>query len=194
VIFAHGSWGSRHGRRHRHVARVLRDAGFATLLLDLLTPDEQEVEEQTGEPRVDVEQLGVRLVVATDWVFRGPFTQGLPVGYVGTGTGAAAALIAAVERPEIVFAIVSRNGRPDLAGAALTQVRAPTLLLVAERAQSLVQHNLKALGALTCEKLLEIVPKVTHQYEESGAMGDIARLTRNWFVRHLGAEAGALTD
>jgi putative phosphoribosyl transferase len=193
VLFSHGDWSSRRSRRNRYVARVLRAAGFATLLLDLLTPEEQETEQQTGRPSLDIEQLGVRLVVATDWLYRGPWTQALPVGYFGVGTGAAAALIAAVERPEIVFAVVSRDGRPDLAGATLTQVRAPTLLLVGERYPTLVEHNLKALGTLTCERLLEIVPKSSHQFEESGAMEDVASLARDWYVRHLSAAAGAST-
>ena len=185
VLFAHGSGSSRHGPRNRYVARVLNEAKLATLLIDLLTLHEEVVDARTAQLRFDIDLLAERLVDATDWLTQFPDTKHLRIGYFGASTGAAAALAAAAVRPDAVRAIVSRGGRPDLAGAALTSVQAPTLLIVGEHDDQVVQLNRQALTQLRCEKRLVIVPGATHLFEEPGALDEVARLARDWFQRHL---------
>ena len=185
VLFAHGSGSSRHSPRNRYVARVLNEAKLATLLIDLLTLHEEVVDARTAQLRFDIDLLAERLVDATDWLTQFPDTKHLRIGYFGASTGAAAALAAAAVRPDAVRAIVSRGGRPDLAGAALTRVQAPTLLIVGEHDDQVVQLNRQALAQLRCEKRLVIVPGATHLFEEPGALDEVARLARDWFQRHV---------
>ena len=185
VLFAHGSGSSRHSSRNRYVARVLNEAKLATLLIDLLTLDEEVIDARTAQLRFDIELLAERLVGATDWLTRFPDTKHLRIGYFGASTGAAAALVAAAVRPDVVSAVVSRGGRPDLAGAALMHVRAPTLLIVGGNDGQVIQLNRTALAELRCEKQLMIVPGATHLFEEPGALDEVARLARDWFHRHL---------
>jgi putative phosphoribosyl transferase len=187
VLFAHGSGSSRHSPRNRYVARVLRDAGLATLLLDLLTGDEEIVDMETGHLRFDIGLLAGRVVGATDWLARAPETAGFPVGYFGASTGAAAALVAAAERPEQVGAVVSRGGRPDLAGDALPRVRAPTLLIVGGFDGPVIGLNRQALERLgSAEKQLVVIPGASHLFPEPGALESVARLAADWLTRHLG--------
>ena len=185
VLFAHGSGSSRHSSRNRHVARLLNEAKLATLLIDLLMLDEEAIDARTAHLRFDIDLLAERLVDATDWLTQYPDSQYLPIGYFGASTGAAAALVAAAERPDVVSAVVSRGGRPDLAGPALMRVRAPTLLIVGGNDVQVIQLNRAALTQLRCEKQLVIVPGATHLFEEPGALDEVARLARNWFQRHL---------
>jgi putative phosphoribosyl transferase len=185
VLFAHGSGSSRHSLRNRYVARVLNEAKLATLLIDLLTLDEEVVDVRTARLRFDIELLAERLVGATDWLAQDPDTKELGIGYFGASTGAAAALVAAAMRSEVVGAVVSRGGRPDLAGAALMHVRAPTLLIVGGNDTQVIQLNREALAQMRCEKQLVIVPGATHLFEERGALDEVARLARDWFHRHL---------
>jgi pimeloyl-ACP methyl ester carboxylesterase len=185
VVFAHGSGSSRHSPRNRYVARVLNQAGLATLLFDLLTPDQERVDQVTAELRFDIPMLARRLADATDWLIREPSTGGLRIGYFGASTGAAAALIAAAEHPERISAVVSRGGRPDLAGVALGRVRAPTLLIVGGDDDVVITLNEDALHSLRCAKRLQIVPGATHLFEEPGTLESAAQLARDWFVRYL---------
>jgi putative phosphoribosyl transferase len=185
VLFAHGSGSSRHSPRNRYVARLLNEAKLATLLIDLLTLHEEVIDARTAQLRFDIDLLAERLVDATDWLTQFPDTKDLRIGYFGASTGAAAALAAAALRPDPVGAIVSRGGRPDLAGAALIRVRAPTLLIVGENDEQVIQLNRAALAQLRCEKQLVIVPGATHLFEEPGALDVVARLARDWFERHL---------
>ena len=185
VLFAHGSGSSRHSSRNRYVARVLNEAKLATLLIDLLTLDEEVTDARTAQLRFDIELLSERLVDATDWLTQFPDTKHLRIGYFGASTGAAAALVAAAMRPDVVSAVVSRGGRPDLAGAALMHVRAPTLLIVGGDDVQVIQLNREALAQLRCEKQLVIVPGATHLFEEPGALDEVALLAREWFHRHL---------
>jgi putative phosphoribosyl transferase len=185
VLFAHGSGSSRHSPRNRYVARVLNEAKLATLLIDLLTLHEEVIDARTAQLRFDIGLLAERLVDATDWLTQSPDTSHLRIGYFGASTGAAAALAAAAARPDAVQAIVSRGGRPDLAGAALVRVRAPTLLIVGEHDDQVVQLNRDAFAQLRCEKRLVIVPGATHLFEEPGALDEVARLARDWFHLHL---------
>jgi dienelactone hydrolase len=185
VLFAHGSGSSRHSLRNRHVARLLNEGGFATLVIDLLTIDEDLIDLRTSRPRFDIELLSERLVGATDWLTQSPDTSHLPIGYFGASTGAAAALVAAALRPGVVGAVASRGGRPDLAGVALTHVRAPTLLIVGGDDVQVIQLNREAFAYLRCERQLVIVPGATHLFEEPGALDEVARLARDWFQRHL---------
>jgi dienelactone hydrolase len=185
VLFAHGSGSSRHSSRNRHVARLLNEGGLATLLIDLLTVDEDLIDLRTARLRFDIELLSERLVGATDWLTQSPDTSHLRIGYFGASTGAAAALVAAALRPDVVGSVVSRGGRPDLAGVALTRVRAPTLLIVGGDDVQVVQLNREAFGHLRCEKQLVIVPGATHLFEERGALDEVARLARDWFQRYL---------
>jgi putative phosphoribosyl transferase len=187
VVFAHGSGSSRMSPRNRAVAQVLVDAGLATLLMDLLTAEEEEVDLRTRRLRFDVELLGQRVVATVDELASDPAIGALPVGTFGASTGAAAALIAAADRPERVRAVVSRGGRPDLAGAALRRVTAPTLLIVGERDPQVLRLNREAQALLAGESRLEIVPGATHLFEEPGALERVAALAREWFLRHLGA-------
>ena len=188
VLFAHGSGSSRFSPRNRYVAQVLRAAGLATLLIDLLTTDEEAVDTRSRRLRFDIPLLVQRLVGATDWLRQNTDTQNLPVGYFGASTGAGAALAAAVERPEVVSAIVSRGGRPDLAGEVLPQVKAPTLLIVGGLDSVVVAINRDALDKIHAEKKLVIVPGATHLFEEPGTLEEVARLASNWFLSHLPAQ------
>jgi putative phosphoribosyl transferase len=164
---------------------MLQQAGLATLLMDLLTPGEEVLDVQTAALRFDIELLGGRLVETTLWLLEQPHTAQLPIGYFGASTGAAAALVAAAKHTNLVSAIVSRGGRPDLAGEALRQVIAPTLLIVGGRDPLVLEFNRKALAELAGEKKLEIVPGATHLFEEPGALEAVAQLAKNWFVQYL---------
>jgi pimeloyl-ACP methyl ester carboxylesterase len=185
VLFAHGSGSSRHSPRNRHVARLLNEAKLATLLIDLLTLDEEAIDQWTAPLRFDIGLLAERLVRVTDWLTQYPDTRDLRLGYFGASTGAAAALVAAATRPQVVSAVVSRGGRPDLAGAALARVEAPTLLIVGGNDFQVIELNRAALAQLRCDKQLVIVPGATHLFEEPGALDDVARLAREWSERHL---------
>src|SRR5215207_4218894 len=185
VLFAHGSGSGRHSPRNRYVAEVLREAGLATLLIDLLTPEEEEVDLRTRHLRFDIGLLADRLADATDWLAQEADTQELRVGYFGASTGAGAALVAAAERPEAVGAVVSRGGRPDLAGALLSRVAAPTLLIVGGEDEPVIGMNREALAQLRSEKEIEVVPGATHLFEEPGKLGEVACLASDWFTRHL---------
>jgi putative phosphoribosyl transferase len=185
VLFAHGSGSGRHSPRNRSVARTLRERGLGTLLIDLLTTAEEAVDLRTGELRFDISLLARRLAGATDWLRQNPGTKDLPVGYFGASTGAGAALVAAAERPEAVDAVVSRGGRPDLAGESLTLVAAPTLLIVGGEDGEVIRMNQEALDRLRAEKRLEIVPGAGHLFEEPGALDEVARLAAEWFTQHL---------
>jgi len=167
------------------VARVLQKGGFATLLLDLLTPAEEQVDLRTLHLRFDIGLLAERLIQATDWVQSEPATRGLAVGYFGASTGAGAALVAAAERPPMIHAVVSRGGRPDLAGPALPRVQAPTLLIVGGDDPEVIRLNREALAKLRCEKQLVIVPGATHLFEEPGALEQVSELALNWFEKYL---------
>jgi putative phosphoribosyl transferase len=190
VLFAHGSGSSRHSPRNRNVAQVLQDGGLATLLMDLLTSDEEAYDSRTAALRFDIELLGRRLLEATRWLMAQPETAQLPIGHFGASTGAAAALVAAADLPDLVAAIVSRGGRPDLAAEALRRVVAPTLLIVGSRDPVVLELNRKALAELPGEKKLEIVPGATHLFEEPGTLEMVAQLAKNWFVLHLGRATG----
>ena len=185
VLFAHGSGSSRHSPRNRYVARMLNEAKLATLLIDLLTLHEEVIDERTAQLRFDIDLLAERLVDTTDWLTQYPDTKYLRIGYFGASTGAAAALVAAAERPDQVHAIVSRGGRPDLAGPALPRVRAPTLLIVGGNDVQVIELNRLALAQLRGEKQLVIIPGATHLFEEPGALDKVAWLAREWFQRHL---------
>lgn len=186
VLFAHGSGSSRHSPRNRYVAQALNRAGFGTLLLDLLTQDEEIVDDQTRSLRFDIELLTQRLVGATDWLRDRDDTSALPIGYFGASTGAAAALAAAAERPAEIAAVVSRGGRPDLAGIALPRVHAPTLLIVGGHDFGVIPLNQQALEQIDAEdSRMEIVPNATHLFEEPGALEQVAQLASDWFRRYL---------
>jgi putative phosphoribosyl transferase len=185
VLFAHGSGSGRNSPRNRYVARTLREAGLATLLLDLLTPEEEAVDLRTGDLRFDIGLLAERLAGATDWLMENPNTRGLRIGYFGASTGAGAALAAAARRPGSVGAVVSRGGRPDLAGEALPLVEAPTLLIVGGNDEPVIRMNEEAFARMSAEKELEIVPGASHLFEEPGALEEVARLAADWFRGHL---------
>jgi dienelactone hydrolase len=185
VLFAHGSGSSRFSPRNRYVARQLNAAGLGTVLADLLTPLEESLDERTRALRFDIGLLGERLVAATDWLKAQPDLRDLPIGYFGASTGGAAALVAAAERPQAVGAVVSRGGRPDLAGPALARVRAPTLLIVGGDDAAVLGLNQQALRQLKVDKQLAIVPGATHLFEEPGALDKVAALARDWFLRYL---------
>jgi dienelactone hydrolase len=184
VLFVHGSGSSRFSSRNRFVAQVLQDAGHATLLMDLLTPEEEKVDERTAHFRFDIGFLAGRVSYATEWLKREVETRDLTVGYFGASTGAGAALVAAARRRDI-GAVVSRGGRPDMAGSALPLVTAPSLLIVGGEDDVVVTLNQEAFTALRCFKRLEIVPGATHLFEEPGALEEVATLARDWFSRHL---------
>ena len=188
VLFAHGSGSSRHSPRNRAVAAALNRAGLGTLLFDLLTDAEEPEDRYSRRPRFDIPLLGARLTGAIDWARDRPATAGLPIGLFGASTGAAAALVAAAERPDEVAAVVSRGGRVDLAAEALPRVRAPTLMIVGEHDGLVLELNEQAARQLSCEQSLEIVPGATHLFEELGAMERVADLAVDWFRRHLVAE------
>ncbi len=181
VLFAHGSGSSRHSPRNQFVARQLREAGLATLLFDLLTAGEDEVDRITREHRFDIPLLAGRLRGATDWVTSQSEAQGMALGYFGASTGSAAALIAAADKPNAVDAVVSRGGRPDLAGEALSRVKAPSLFIVGGRDVQVLELNRRAMGDMNAEKELKIVEGATHLFEEPGALEKVAELARDWF-------------
>jgi pimeloyl-ACP methyl ester carboxylesterase len=185
VLFAHGSGSSRFSERNRMVANVLQHAGLATLLMDLLTVEEETADRYTREYRFDIERLGRRVVAVVDWAAATPPIAMLPIGCFGASTGAAAALIAAAERPAAVRAVVSRGGRPDLAARVLHLVEAPTLLIVGELDDEVLVLNERAKRSIRAPVVLEIVPGATHLFEEPGALGAVAALTRDWCLRHL---------
>jgi dienelactone hydrolase len=187
VLFAHGSGSSRHSPRNRSVAEVLQAAGLATLLMDLLTSEEEAFDQVTRELRFDIDLLSERLTSVIDWTSRRQELQGLPLGLFGASTGAAGALRAAAERPEIVRAVVSRGGRPDLAGAALPHVQAPTLLIVGEADVQVIPLNTSAQGQMRAPVQLVLVPGATHLFEEPGTLATAAQLARDWFLEHLPA-------
>ena len=185
VLFAHGSGSSRFSPRNKFVADALREAGFATLLLDLLTPDEESVDLRTRELRFDLQLLAHRLVDAIGWLAHQELTRELPVGLFGASTGAGPALMAAARRPHQVQAVVSRGGRPDLAGDALTAVHAPTLLIVGGNDGEVIDLNRAAMTHMRGAVRLEIVPGATHLFEERGALDAVANLARRWFTDYL---------
>jgi dienelactone hydrolase len=191
VLFAHGSGSSRHSPRNKYVAQILQDSGIATLLLDLLT-EEEEVDIQTLHLRFDIDLLAQRLLGATDWLQKESETKNLKIGYFGASTGAAAALIAASQRQQIVKVIVSRGGRPDLAGSAnLSKVKAPTLLIIGGDDEPVIEMNKEAFEQLSSikdnnKKKIVIVPGATHLFEEPGKLEKVADLATEWFVKYLG--------
>src|SRR5437870_4081780 len=190
VLFAHGSGSSRHSPRNQFVARTLNNAGLATLLFDLLTPEEELVDMRTAELRFDIDLLAERLVHATTWVKQQQQqTRDLRIGYFGSSTGGGAALVAAAQLPEDVGAVVSRGGRPDLAGDALPKVQAPTLLIVGGNDDIVIELNEMARDQMRCEVKLEILPGATHLFEEPGALEKVANLASDWFVKHIGAKS-----
>jgi putative phosphoribosyl transferase len=183
VLFAHGSGSSRHSPRNQFVARTIREAGVGTLLFDLLTAEEEAVDAGTGHLRFDIGLLAARLIDATYWL-KGEFDY-FRVGYFGSSTGGGAALVAAAELGEIVSAVVSRGGRPDLAGDALSLVTSPTLLIVGGLDYPVIEMNEEALAQMRCEKELKIVPGATHLFEEPGTLEQVAGLAAEWFQTHL---------
>lgn len=197
VLFAHGSGSGRHSPRNRHVARTIRNAGVGTLLFDLLTRDEEAIDTYTGHLRFDIDLLADRLVNATYWL-KGEFDH-VRAGYFGASTGAAAALVAAAQLGEIVGAVVSRGGRPDLAADSLPLVKAPTLLIIGGLDHPVIEMNREAYARLRCEKEIEIIPGATHLFEESGTLDQVAQLAAEWFQTHLhgsrrSAKNGEITD
>lgn len=189
VLFAHGSGSSRHSPRNQFVARVLEQRGLATMLIDLLTPAEERVDDRTAEYRFDLPMLARRLVQIVDWLKEQPQTASLPVSLFGASTGGGAALMAAAVRGERIASVVSRGGRPDLAGDALPQVKAPTLLIVGGLDTPVIQMNRDAMQLMTGEVRLEIVPGATHLFEEPGTLERVADLAGQWFVIYMPARA-----
>ena len=185
VLFAHGSGSGRHSPRNRYVARVLQERSVGTLLIDLLTLREEREDALTGHLRFDIPLLAERLVGATDWLLSESETADLRVGYFGASTGGGAALVAAAERPEAVAAVVSRGGRPDLAGEALPRVKAPTLLIVGGNDGPVIQMNHAAFAQIRAVKKLEIVPGASHLFAEPGTLEEVARLAADWFEKYL---------
>ncbi|HJX37191.1 MAG TPA: alpha/beta family hydrolase [Anaerolineae bacterium] len=191
VLFAHGGGSGRHSPRNQLVASLLQQGGLATLLIDLLTLQEEAVDLRTREHRFNIPLLADRLVGTTDWLLDREDAAALRVGYFGSSTGAAAALIAAAERPQAASAVVSRGGRVDLAADALARVRAPTLLIVGGNDHTVINLNRQAMGLLKAPTELEIIPGAGHLFEEPGALEKVAHLARDWFQRHL---TSPLTD
>jgi len=185
VVFAHGSGSSRHSPRNQYVARALQQASLATLLMDLLTRDEEAMDRHSAHLRFNINLLAERLVHATDWLAGQPDLRDLRSGYFGASTGAAAALMAAAERPAAIHAVVSRGGRPDLAAPKLASVRAPTLLIVGGADPVVIGMNREAMRELRCQTQLEIIPGAGHLFEEPGALDQVARLAGQWFLQHL---------
>jgi dienelactone hydrolase len=185
VLFAHGSGSSRQSPRNQFVARTLNDAGLATLLFDLLTQEEEAIDMQTREHRFNIALLAERLLHTTKWAKQQEQTRDLRLGYFGSSTGGAAALVAAVDVPQDAGAVVSRGGRPDLAGDALPKVQAPTLLIVGGNDDIVIELNEQARDRMRCEVKLEIIPGATHLFEEPGALEKVARLASDWFSLHL---------
>jgi dienelactone hydrolase len=191
VLFAHGSGSSRHSPRNQYVARVLNERGLSTLLADLLTPEEEAVDIRTAEYRFDIALLAERLASIVDWLRAGPQTHAWAVGLFGASTGAGAALVAAASRPDDVQAVVSRGGRPDLAGAALRDVKAPTLLIVGGLDAPVIKMNEDARRLMHGPVAVEIVPGATHLFEEPGTLERVSQLAGDWFARYLGASRPA---
>jgi dienelactone hydrolase len=189
VLFAHGSGSSRHSSRNRFVAEELRRGGLGTLLLDLLTPEEEQIDMRTGQLRFDISLLANRLIHAIRWLDGQEETRALPIGLFGASTGGGAALVAAARRADRVDAVVSRGGRPDLADEELPHVRAPTLLIVGGNDPVVIELNKRAMRQMLAEVELVIIPRATHLFEEPGALEQVAVLARNWFVQHLAAHA-----
>ena len=185
VLFAHGSGSSRHSQRNQFVAASLREHGLGTLLFDLLTNDEERKADRDPQPRVDVPLLASRLVEVTDWIRGRRAAQSLPLAYFGASAGSAAALIAASRTPRSIFAVVSRGGRPDLAGEALDRVQAPTLLIVGGEDSTVLEINENALERIPAPRHLVVVPGATHLFEEPGALSEVGRLASDWFLGHL---------
>ncbi|MCL7939379.1 dienelactone hydrolase family protein [Halomonas sp. ATCH28] len=186
VVFAHGSGSSRFSVRNRRVARHLAEQGLATLLFDLLTPEESLIDERTRALRFDIPLIGARMSGAVAWVAESPQTREWEIGLFGASTGAAAALIAAAEQPALVQAVVSRGGRPDLAGEALPRVKAPTLMLVGGRDSQVIELNERAMARMACPRELLIVPGATHLFEEPGTLERVEAHAARWFLDHLG--------
>jgi pimeloyl-ACP methyl ester carboxylesterase len=191
VLFAHGSGSSRHSHRNQFVARVLQQSGFATLLMDLLTIEEERIDNQTRELRFDIDLLARRLATTVQWTSAQDLLHGLPVGLFGASTGAAAALVAAADHPEDVKAVVSRGGRPDLAGERLTRVKAPTMLIVGGHDDAVLALNEQAKARMPGEVTLKIVPRATHLFEEPGALAQVAEYAAAWFWGSLKPAASA---
>jgi putative phosphoribosyl transferase len=187
VLFAHGSGSSRHSPRNQFVARTLNEAGLATLLFDLLTPEEEAIDMRTREHRFNIHLLAERLVHATKWAKQQEPTSNLRAGYFGSSTGGAAALVAAVDAKQDAGAVVSRGGRPDLADKALPKVQAPTLLIVGGNDDVVIELNQQARNRMRCESKLEIIPGATHLFEEPGALEKVAELASDWFVKQIGS-------
>ncbi len=187
VVFAHGSGSSRFSRRNRFVAEILNEAGIATLLFDLLRPEEEDIDQRTREFRFDIDLLSRRLIGAIDWASQKRATAALPIGLFGASTGAAAALNAAAARAADVAAVVSRGGRPDLAMNHLAQVKAPTLLIVGGEDDVVIELNRQAAAQLSVEHRLEIIPGATHLFEEAGKLEQVANLARDWFLHYFSA-------
>jgi putative phosphoribosyl transferase len=185
VVFAHGSGSTRHSPRNALVASVLNDAGLATLMFDLLTPKEAQADAVDGHLRFDIPFLASRLEWAIEWVRAQPVLEGLKIGVFGASTGAGAALVAAAESSDRVSAVVSRGGRPDLAGQWLPRVKAPALLIVGSRDEEVIELNLQALGRLTCDSQLLLVSGATHLFAEPGTLEQAADMARGWFLRWL---------
>jgi putative phosphoribosyl transferase len=185
VLFVHGSGSSRHSPRNQFVARTLNQAGLATLLFDLLTPEEESVDLYTREHRFDIGLLAERLVYASKWAKQQKLTTDFRIGYFGSSTGGGAALVAAAELPEEVGAVVSRGGRPDLAGEALPKVKAPTLLIVGGEDHVVIDLNEQARTQMKCERKIDIVRGATHLFEEPGALEQVAKLASDWFIGHI---------
>jgi dienelactone hydrolase len=185
VLFAHGSGSSRHSPRNRYVADILNEGSLATLLIDLLNSDEQEVDLQTSQLRFDIPFLAERLVAITQWLREQPHVAGQGIGYFGASTGAGAALVAAAELPRLIHAVVSRGGRPDLADDALERVHAPTLSIVGGNDTLVLDLNRKALARMNCVKALHVIPGAGHLFEKPGALEEVAKLARAWFVEEL---------
>jgi len=185
VVFAHGSGSSRFSRRNRFVAEILNETGIATLLFDLLTPEEEDIDQQTREFRFDIDLLTDRLIGVIDWVSRNAVTAALPIGLFGASTGAAAALGASALRADKVAAVVSRGGRPDLTLRHLAKVKAPTLLIVGGKDKVVIELNQQAAEQLLAEHRLEIVPGATHLFEEAGKLEQVANIARDWFLHYF---------
>ena len=189
VLFAHGSGSTRSSPRNRSVAGIIRDAGLGTLLFDLLTSEEEQVDIYTRHLRFDIGLLAERLRAATEWLAGQPEMTDLRFGYFGASTGAAAAIVAAADLADKIAAVVSRGGRPDLAGDALSRVTAPTLLIVGEYDETVIELNREAMRKMHCETELKIVPRATHLFEEQGALDLVASLATDWFLHHLSPHA-----
>jgi dienelactone hydrolase len=190
VVFAHGSGSSRHSVRNRHVARYLEQEGFATLLIDLLTGSEEEIDAGTHQFRFDIPLLSQRLVAIIDWLATQPEVAALPIGLFGASTGGGAALSAAAARPKRVAAVVSRGGRPDMAGRALPHVLVPTLLIVGGEDTAVIEFNREAMARMRGPVSLEVVPGATHLFEEPGALEIVAALAARWFKDHAATRGG----